>query len=429
MRNLFFLLGFVLMGILSYSCSEDYEPAMKDNPKDAAAKSRCITPEQASKNVMAFIDALDDAQSGKSRTNVKREISDVKAITVNISSRFRNSPSGNSDTLLYVVNFADSAGFVITSALPNGEPVYAFVDKGNYNLQMLNTETNKGFTMFLSFTMQNLLDEELYGDVVRPQSPDTVIGEWKIYDVVEPKLVTKWGQGSIFAPDSYGKYCPNKTTGCVITAAAQILAYFRTPNSVSWYEDGKYYYSDLVWTKILLDSSLFNGKLDPYKTPRPMDQVAHLCRFLGLGFNAEYINEIIDGERVIKTSTTLENAVSWFNTKSSLNATKVKSLNNNNENEIATAIKNNKLVLAGGTSSTNGHSWVIDGVIDAKKDGKKRYLFFCNWGWNGDKDGYYLADSFNPLKGSVIGDYQPVPNRSSDDESYRYNLKYSIISE
>lgn len=43
MRNLFFLLGFVLMGILSYSCSEDYEPAMKDNPKDAAAKSRCIS--------------------------------------------------------------------------------------------------------------------------------------------------------------------------------------------------------------------------------------------------------------------------------------------------------------------------------------------------------------------------------------------------
>lgn len=168
MRNLSFLLGIVIMGLLSYSCSEEHEPIMTDS---TATKSRCITPEQASKNVMAFIDAIDEAQSGKSRTNMKREISDVKAITVNISSRFQNPPSGNSDTLLYVVNFADSAGFVITSALPNGEPVYAFVDKGNYNLQMLNTETNKGFTMFLSFTMRNLLDEELYGEVVRPESP------------------------------------------------------------------------------------------------------------------------------------------------------------------------------------------------------------------------------------------------------------------
>lgn len=43
MRNLFFLLGFVLMGILSYSCSEDHEPTLTDNTKDAAAKSRCIS--------------------------------------------------------------------------------------------------------------------------------------------------------------------------------------------------------------------------------------------------------------------------------------------------------------------------------------------------------------------------------------------------
>lgn len=429
MRNLFFLLGFVLMGILSYSCSEDYEPVMTDNPKDAADKPRCITPEQAAENVLAFLDAIDEAQYGKSRTNVKRRISDISPLTRPVYSRFRNPPQGGSDTLLYIINFADSAGFAIAGATPNGEPVYAIVNSGNYSLQMLNTETNKGFTMFLKFTMRNLLDEELYGSLPPTQQPDTVIDDWKIYKIIEPKLITNWGQGGMNNPNSYGKYCPNKTAGCGIIAAAQVLSYFKTPDSVSWSENGVNYYSDIVWTKILLDASIFNGKLDPIKTPRPMDQIAHLCRYLGLEFNADY-RDYYDEEnqkRVIETSTTLENVVKWFNKKSALNATNIKSLNIN-EKDIANAIYNDKLVIARGqTASKEGHSWVIDGVIEAKKNGKKRYLFSCNWGWNGDKNGYYLADSFNTLEGAEISTY-PIDSISGNNYNLGYKLKYTIIS-
>lgn len=446
MRNLSFLLGIVLMGILSYSCSEDYEPAMTDSPEDATAKSRCITPEQASRNVMAFIDALEKSNSEKSRSIVKREISNVRAITVNLSSRFQNPPSGNSDTLLYIVNFADSAGFAIAGAFPNGEPIYALVDHGNYSLDMLNTESNIGFTIYLKFAMQNILNDISNGGVdtgtgggnaggssggsTNPPSSDPTLQEWEIYKVYEPKLSTKWSDGSL-TRESYGKYCLNKKTGAAAVAAAQILSYFKTPSSVTWYDNTKLYYSQLNWTQIIADSKRYNGRLDVGGTPTSLDQVAHLCKYLGKEFGAKYGYEYNNYNQLVnKTTIKFDKAVEWFKTKSSLNAAVIR---NYNEYDIINAVINNNLVFASGKSSAStdddSYAWVIDGMIKAKRNGNDCNLFHCNWGMEEDRNGYYLGTPYDTNKGPEIrDDLKPLGPLKAAGAVANSTIQYSVIS-
>lgn len=422
MKKLIIVLTTALILAVTYSCNDLQEPQQTvENIK----KTYCISPERAVQNVMNFLDAVNQAKNADSRAseNYKREVSDIGILRRTNNSRFREGDDNTSDTLLYIVNFKDSAGFAISGALPGSEPIYAIVDSGNFNVNLINNETNEAFKVYFFCTIEDALASYDSGNPY-VNLFDTVIGEWKIYNIFEPKLITKWGQGGINYPNSYGKYCPNKTAGCEVIAAAQILSYFRTPNSVVWHDDNDIYYvSDINWTKILLDASLFDGKLSPEKTPRPMDQVAHLCRYLGMSFNAEYKDVVENGERITKTTVNFDKAVKWFKNKSGLKATNPKDFN---ESDIASAIRNNNIVLARGDSN-RGHAWVIDGLLDAKKDGKDKKLFHCNWGFYGNKNGYYLSKVFNADLGPEIEDGNVI-SRGTISGNFRYNLRYSIIS-
>lgn len=84
-------------------------------------------------------------------------------------------------------------------------------------------------------------------------------------------------------------------------------------------------------------------------------------------------------------------------------------------------------------SYSEGHAWVIDTNLHQRKDKytyrydgvllkteyEDRYFVYCNWGWNGNKDGYYAEAVFDTNAGPVM--------RTTIDEGqshyYRYNLK------
>ena len=64
----------------------------------------------------------------------------------------------------------------------------------------------------------------------------------------------------------------------------------------------------------------------------------------------------------------------------------------------------------------------MDGLIAGKEDGNSRYLVHCNWGWNGDSNGYYLNDVFNITSGAEILD-----GSSTAEANFKYNTQYSTI--
>lgn len=55
----------------------------------------------------------------------------------------------------------------------------------------------------------------------------------------------------------------------------------------------------------------------------------------------------------------------------------------------------------------------------ADHPGKKEYYMLCNFGWDGNSDGYYLMDVFNTTKGPVIPYSDGIGN-------YSEGIKYII---
>jgi len=71
----------------------------------------------------------------------------------------------------------------------------------------------------------------------------------------------------------------------------------------------------------------------------------------------------------------------------------------------------------------DGHAWVVDGYIHSVKGWDIANYLHCNWGWNGDKNGYYLCNVLNAEEGPVYYD-DVSPTRS---QNYQYRLKTSTI--
>lgn len=49
---------------------------------------------------------------------------------------------------MYVVNFSNDNGFVLVAADKRTEPIFAIIDEGNFNFELLSEEDND---MFLTF--------------------------------------------------------------------------------------------------------------------------------------------------------------------------------------------------------------------------------------------------------------------------------------
>lgn len=68
-----------------------------------------------------------------------------------------------------------------------------------------------------------------------------------------------------------------------------------------------------------------------------------------------------------------------------------------------------------------GHAWIVDGYIHQECRGRRTDYLHCNWGWHGDKNGYFLAGVFDSDSPAFDDTYN---TRSGN---YKYNLEYSTF--
>lgn len=426
--------------LLLFSCQSgenEYEfPTAQET--QAASEGSKVTAQEASDIALAFAGSLDRRVG--TRSGQPRAVADVKALCSNrMGTRGRWNGLGI-DTMFYVVNFAKNGGFALVAADKRATPVYALVNEGHWNVDSLMYEENEGFIEFLEGAEDAFHrereehfnvpmpcdDDERYGGGGGGGGSPSDPGPWEIKYVKKPLLETKWGQGHADEPNSYGKYCPNKVTGCAITAAAQILSYYRTPGRVSWAYNTTYGETTLNWDRILADSRRYDGKLDPYFTPESMDEVAHLCRFLGVAFDANYKSKAtgVDEGKPVK----------WFQKWSGLQAT---NFDGYNEGRIIDALEADKVIYARGNSIRKkillffnkyegGHAWVYDGYLTAGNRVSSKNYVHCNWGWSGTSDGYYLSKCFDTKQGPEYPDKNSYENENGSH--FKYRLQYSIIS-
>jgi len=330
---------------------------------------------------------------------VHTETTDIQPANANL----RTSGIASTNVVYYVYN-VEGNGFVIVSGDDVAMPVLGYSDSGTYNPDNL----SPNFAYYL-----NCFSQEIKGAITNdlPQSEETK-KQWDAYLAgnVSPSTATAantplldkegiaWGQTAPF-----NLLCPmiNNTqtvTGCVATAMAQIMRYFKYPATGSG-TAGSYSSYNIDSTVVIkipsknLSQSIYDWNNMPpvynsNSTSTQQNAVALLMYDCGISAYMQY-----------DISTNGSGAYNWdagnalINNFSYSKGLTYKERKFYSDNEWDTLLKAEidaeRPVLYGGQDTINnvGHTFVCDGY-----DGN---YFHFNWGWNGGGNGYFLSSALN----------------------------------
>ena len=208
-----------------------------------------------------------------------------------------------------------------------------------------------------------------------------------------------WSQGSnkydpqkpynAFCPEVDGKLCP---AGCMATAMAQVMYYYRWPQGPIVGELPAYETIDGLSVDALPPSSFdWANMVDDYTQPTTKEQqdaVALLMRYCGQMIQTEYTPK---GSGAMAYDRDI--LVNQFGYDQNLYyASSVNYTVSDWDNLLYNELKEGRPIVYTGFSDFAGHQFILDGY--AVQDGSGYY--HVNWGWAGEDNGYYKLSLLNP---------------------------------
>lgn len=315
------------------------------------------------------------------RVNVKQNVK-FESINLNLV----EIKSHNGIDVYYIFNVNENDGFVIVSADDVAKPKIAYSFKGFYNPENISPE--------YAFYMERFEEEIAYAVENRIKPTPEINSEWQKYEfssiksaksiqMIEPLMLTEWGQSS-----PYYDMCPTNSegtalVGCVAVSMGQIMKFWNYPDygtgSNSYYASGfgtqsaNFGATNYIWTNI------------PNEGVNTNDDLAQLLYHCGVAINMGYG---IDGSGAFSMYID-EVLEQHFNYHSE--AANIKRYNYNTTtwlNAIKDEIDLGRPCEYDGDTDEGGHSWVCDGY-----EGDDLHM---NWGWNGYGNGYYAVNDLTP---------------------------------
>lgn len=303
----------------------------------------------------------------------------------------------------YVFPNANSKGFTIVSGDDRMPEIVGYSSQGSYDENNL----PEGFISFLK-AYQNLYNKVNLGDAEALKNL-AEIKAWRnkktasaaSTSAVAPLLGNiEWDQTS-----PYNNMCPKydsvhvAATGCVATAMAQVMAYYKYPKQLKadipgyvnrWngipmeiptitQEEGVY-----DW-----DNMLPKYNKEANATQQQKDAVAKLMYHCGAAVRMSYGPEsgaAVSSSKLAKYFGYDADLMMDLN-RSTFTLDKWMQI-------IDTELAAGRPVLYGGQSSENGHQFICDG-----KD--ENGLYHINWGWSGNQNAYFDLSILNPEKGGT----------------------------
>ena len=214
---------------------------------------------------------------------------------------------------------------------------------------------------------------------------------------VGPLLTTTWDQlepYNILLPPAGGGRC---YTGCVATAMAQVLNYFKVPEHGIG-ERTIYYGSSPVTANFADDYYDWDNMLDSYDygyTDEQAMAVAVLMRDCGVAANMEYGGSAEGGSGAysqdaaegLRTYFGFDEAVCYE--RDNYYGTKYYTDEEWMDMVFRALSEDGPIYYGGADSWQGGHAFVLHGYNAAG-------LVYVNWGWSGEDDGYYDISLLNP---------------------------------
>lgn len=281
---------------------------------------------------------------------------------------------------VYVFDKSGGNGCVFLSADDIAYPVLGYTD-GSFNPQDMSPAL-KWWLGEYARQIQYAQDNGIKSDV-----KSAIYDSWA---PITPMIKSKWGQDAPYnndCPSVNNRKCP---TGCVATAMAQVMNYFKYPEvgtgRLSVMTNG-------VTSSMTLDNYPFDwdNMLDTYLSGQYNDVQAQAVATLmkacgysvqmnysvgGSGTQSAYISEALRKNFNYDAGVSYECRISYSASEW--------------ESKVYESLKSGSPVIYNGQDpNQGGHSFVCDGY---DKDG----YFHINWGWGGTSDGYYSLNALNP---------------------------------
>lgn len=412
MKKLIFLGCILLVGAGLVSCEKDgtRKPANPAVPEieGAVPYEPFVSYEEACKFAQVAIDMLEADQSTRS---AGRSINESRVVRYTVKASRTEAPD---DTLLYVFNF-DGGGFAVVATDRRVNSLLAVVDEGSYS-PVRKTPRNvlSGFDLYMNASLDLLegLRAIPYGSDV-PSEPGQMLIRHKPIQVTEvkPMIPVKWGQKTPYFlknPMMSGKKTP---TGPEVTAVAQIMTAYTLPKTMQLTYSGADVSSiTLNWPGIL--THIISEECDPdFCTEH--SSIGKMCREIG-----QQLNTLYDKEWSTADFAAIPGCLNHFGFAAD-------PVTDYSYEAIRESYVKKGMVCMRGTAvdsgKTTNHVWVVDGIWHNITDteiwfvpdngGKSRLLesnrditkmTHCNWGFDGDKNGYYNQDIFDMAKTAML---------------------------
>lgn len=303
----------------------------------------------------------------------------------------------------YVFPNANSKGFTIVSGDDRLPEIVGYSSQGSYDENNL----PEGFISFMK-AYQNLYNKVNLGDAEALKNL-AEIKAWRnkknasaeTSSAVTPLLGNiEWDQTS-----PYNNMCPRydsvhvAATGCVATAMAQVMAYYKYPKQLK--ADIPGYVNR--WNGIPMeiptitreegiydwDNMLPKYNKEANATQQQKDAVAKLMYHCGAAVQMNYGPESAAAVSATKLAKYFgyDADLMMDLSRSSFTLDKWMQI-------VDTELAAGRPVLYGGQASDGGHQFICDGI-----DGEG--LYHINWGWSGSQNGYFDLSLLNPEKGGT----------------------------
>ena len=320
------------------------------------------------------------------------------------AARARGALSATGNQSLYVFNTVGDHGFVVVSGDDRTESILGYTTQGSYDEATL-PDNFRDWLEQMSAEI-DAIARQSQPSLSRGAQVTPAPRQVSVHPAVKPLIITEWNQGNsdnvynAHLPQISGKY---PCTGCVATAGAQIMYYYRWPKAATKSVPG-YSTSSKADTSKDLPSITF--RWDKMKTQYyhrevtdPLtdaeEAVADLMLYCGYAAEMQYgLNG--SGASVIDLARGMSeyfdyNPNTWNYVERSNYS--ISDWDDLIYNELASG----RPIIYSGSSFQGGHSFICDGY-----DGAGMYHF--NWGWGGEYNGYFKLQATNPYGKSDISD-------------------------
>lgn len=388
MKILKFLFGFV-MAFALVACMDSDALSIESEVGDGTEIKSCFITEGEA------IRMANEVFSKNYTRNSALIVSDVQCILRKNQTR---SYGLASDTLAYVINYEDDEGFAIMSADNRVYPLLAFNDKGNFNL------ANESVQVQFIDRIEGYID----------QAGETNGVDYSFVSVPKCWYAKSFIKVCLGKRAPWNKYIdedhPGCAIGCVSIAAALFLANscdvltyheesFDMPSIMASLNKEWEYFDDNDYK----DESAVDGTRSgaesaveiPYEDA--VDRMAKFLYWLGEDLNTDY-----------QTNSSWAYSSDAFQLCKSLRDGAITNYLSYNTDDAVDYLHNNYILYvdARQVGASTGHAFVMDGYAycdNMDMTEKVNMFVHCDWGWDGQDNGFYAGPVFETTYGNYRG--------------------------